>query len=94
MMLVPGLTCRMKPVSHEVHADHLIFTCLCRSYGQDVWAGSWETWIEDSRCTVVVGTIRVEALATITSDTIISGRVQESGSQKAELHISGGFVSA
>lgn len=38
MMLVPGLTCRMKPVSHEVHADHFgLLACVAptdKMYGQ------------------------------------------------------------
>ena len=55
---------------------------------EDVWAGTWEGWVELSGCAVVVlSCSRVDALAAVTGDTVVTGRVEEGSSEHAKLSV-------
>ena len=61
---------------------------LCGTNRQDVWTGTGERWVEFPICAVVVlSRGGVDALATVTSDTVVTGRVEEGGAEHAKLGI-------
>ena len=60
---------------------------LCGSYCCDVGARAREGWVEPAGRAIIVATVGGDALPTISSDAIISGRVEKRGALKAKFHV-------
>lgn len=55
--------------------------------GGHVGAGAGECWVEHAAGTVVVGTVRGEAVTAVAGDAEIPGRVEDGRALKTELHV-------